>query len=154
MSETPSSITFSHAGTVAAAAAGNLSSPGTVGGQTVVSSESYGVVTTPAATIQAEDGATMLVDEQGTPTRGTRRKALEDERVDSPTPPKSPRAVLSLEDSARRGLENMDGLGGDRSTWPMAGRDLLQSPKVLGSRPALEVKIHLSYLRDLKSISE
>ena len=84
MSEDASSITFSHAGTVAPAAAGTQSSPSTVGGQTVISSgSSYGLVT-PTPTVRAEDIATMPADEQGAPTRGARRKAIEDQRLDSP----------------------------------------------------------------------
>ena len=61
----------------------------------------------------------MPVDEQGTPTRGTGRKAIEDERVDSPTPPKSPRALLALEDSSRRNLEMIEDETA-QSAWPPA----------------------------------
>ena len=111
MSEDASSITFSHAGTVAPAAANTQSSPGTVGGQTVISSDSsYAVVTPTPPRLTVED-----VENAGneTPTRGTRRKAIEDDRVDSPTPPKSPRALLELEDSAMAIVAAM-GIGGSQ----------------------------------------
>ena len=111
MSEDASSITFSHAGTIAPAAANTQSSPGTVGGQTVISSESsYAVVTPTPPRLTVED-----VENAGneTPTRGTRRKAIEDNRVDSPTPPKSPRALLELEDSAMAIVAAM-GIGGSQ----------------------------------------
>ena len=105
-----------------------MSSPGTVGGQTAISSvSSYGVVTTPTPTVRAEDGATMPVDEQGTPTIGTRRKAIEDERVDSPTPPKHPRALLALEGSSRRNA----GVNDDETTqgaWPPAVAEGYEPP--------------------------
>ena len=93
MSEDASSITFSHAGTVAPAAANTQSSPGTVGGQTVISSDSSYAVVTPTPPRPTEDDVEIAGGNE-TPTRGTRRKAIEDDRVDSPTPPKSPRALL------------------------------------------------------------
>ena len=58
-----------------------------------------------------DDGGAEIAGGNETPTRGTRRKAIEDDRVDSPTPPKSPRALLALEDSAMAIVASM-GIGG------------------------------------------
>ena len=111
MSEDASSITFSHAGTVAPAAANSQSSPGTVGGRTVISSGSLSFAIVTPTPPRPEDGAAETAGGNETPTRGTRRKAIEDDRADSPTPPKSPRALLSLEDSGMAIVASM-GIGG------------------------------------------
>ena len=61
---------------------------------------------------------------EGTPTgRGTKRKALEDQRVESPTPPKSPRSAdtLALEDLPT--LPMLDDLPTQEATWPTALAD-------------------------------
>ena len=116
-----SSVTFSHSNVAMPAGAGSMSSPGTAGGQTAISSESsYARVTTPARTEVAQGSMTPALEE--TPTgRGTKHKALEDQqRVESPTPPKSPRSAetLALEDLPS--LPMLDDLPTSGVAWPLA----------------------------------
>ena len=116
-----SSVTFSHSNVAMPAGAGSMSSPGTVGGQTAISSESsYARVTTPARTEMAQGSMTPAMEE--TPTgRGTKHKALEDQqRIESPTPPKSPRSAetLALEDLPS--LPQLEDLMAPEVAWPLA----------------------------------
>ena len=116
-----SSVTFSHSNVAMPAGAGSMSSPGTAGGQTAISSESsYARVTAPARTETAQGSMTPAIEE--TPTgRGTKHKALEDQqRIESPTPPKSPRSAetLALEDLPS--LPMIDDLLAPGVAWPLA----------------------------------
>ena len=115
-----SSVTFSHSNVAMPAGAGSMSSPGTAGGQTALSPESsYARVTTPARTEVAQGSMTPALEV--TPTgRGTKHKAFEDRRVDSPTPPKSPRSAetLALEDLPS--LPMLDDLLTPGVAWPSA----------------------------------
>ena len=116
-----SSVTFSHSNVAMPAGAGSMSSPGTVGGQTAISSESsYARVTTPARTEMAQGSMTPAMEE--TPTgRGTKHKALEDQqRIESPTPPKSPRSAETLALDDLPSLPQLEDLMAPEVAWPLA----------------------------------